>query len=85
MATAVLKGPKEFVFEWEGKDRGGKQVRGEIRASGENQVKSSLRRQGVMPNKIKKRFENTRSLTSFDQIAVQRVEVKRILAKSGAE
>jgi type IV pilus assembly protein PilC len=55
MATAVSKGVKEFVFEWEGKDRGGKQVRGEIRASGENQVKSSLRRQGVMPSKIKKR------------------------------
>ncbi|AYQ28420.1 MULTISPECIES: type II secretion system F family protein [unclassified Polaromonas] len=55
MATAVSKGVKEFVFEWEGKDRGGKQVRGEIRAVGENQVKSSLRRQGVLPTKIKKR------------------------------
>lgn len=55
MATAVSKGVKEFVFEWEGKDRGGKQVRGEIRAAGENQVKSSLRRQGVLPTKIKKR------------------------------
>ena len=55
MATAVSKGVKEFVFEWEGKDRGGKQVRGEIRAAGENQVKSSLRRQGVLPIKIKKR------------------------------
>jgi type IV pilus assembly protein PilC len=55
MATAISKGVKEFVFEWEGKDRGGKQVRGEIRASGENQVKSSLRRQGVLPSKIKKR------------------------------
>lgn len=55
MATAVSKGIKEFVFEWEGKDRGGKQVRGEIRAVGENQVKSSLRRQGVLPTKIKKR------------------------------
>lgn len=56
MATAaVSKSIKEFVFEWEGKDRGGKQVRGEIRAAGENQVKSSLRRQGVLPTKIKKR------------------------------
>ncbi|MBT9475591.1 type II secretion system F family protein [Polaromonas sp.] len=55
MATAVSKGIKEFVFEWEGKDRGGKQVRGEIRAAGESQVKSSLRRQGVLPSKIKKR------------------------------
>jgi len=46
---------KEFVFEWEGKDRNGKQVRGETRAAGENQVKSSLRRQGILPTKIKKR------------------------------
>ena len=54
MATAS-KGIQEFVFEWEGKDRGGKQVRGEIRAVGENQVKAALRRQGVLPTKIKKR------------------------------
>ncbi len=54
MATAA-KGVQEFVFEWEGKDRGGKQVKGEIRAAGENQVKSALRRQGVLPSKIKKR------------------------------
>jgi type IV pilus assembly protein PilC len=56
MATAAsTRGVKEFVFEWEGKDRGGKQIRGEIRAAGENQVKASLRRQGVLPTKIKKR------------------------------
>ena len=56
MATAAKsKSVKEFVFEWEGKDRGGKQVRGESRAGGENQVRSALRRQGVIPNKIKKR------------------------------
>ncbi len=55
MATEKSKGPKEFVFEWEGKDRNGKQVRGETRAAGENQVQAALRRQGVMPSKIKKR------------------------------
>jgi type IV pilus assembly protein PilC len=55
MATEKSKGPKEMVFEWEGKDRNGKQVRGEIRAGGENQVQAALRRQGVMPTKIKKR------------------------------
>jgi len=46
---------KEFVFEWEGKDRNGKQARGEMRASGTNQVQASLRRQGVMLTKLKKR------------------------------
>lgn len=53
MATATAT--KEFVFEWEGRDRNGKQVRGETRAAGENQVMASLRRQGVSPSKIKKR------------------------------
>lgn len=55
MATVASRDIKEYVFEWEGKDRNGKQVRGEIRASGENQVQASLRRQGVLPTKIKKR------------------------------
>ena len=55
MATAKKNSSKDAVFEWEGKDRNGKQVRGEIRAVGENQVKASLRRQGVTPTKIKKR------------------------------
>lgn len=55
MATTQSKDTKEFVFEWEGKDRGGKVVRGEIRAAGENQVQASLRRQGVLPTKIAKR------------------------------
>jgi type IV pilus assembly protein PilC len=55
MATAKTAENKDVVFEWEGKDRNGKQVRGEMRAAGENQVKASLRRQGVTPTKIKKR------------------------------
>ena len=59
MATTAIKSVKEFVFEWEGKDRKGKQVRGEIRAAAESVVQASLRRQGVSPTKIKKR--STRS------------------------
>jgi type IV pilus assembly protein PilC len=55
MATASPRVIKEFVFEWEGKDRNGKQVRGETRAAGVNQVQASLRRQGVFPTKIKQR------------------------------
>ncbi len=46
---------KDYVFAWEGKDRSGKTVRGEIRAAGESQVKATLRRQGVIPVKIEKR------------------------------
>ena len=44
MATSKPKNAKELVFEWEGKDRGGKAVRGEMRAAGQNQVLASLRR-----------------------------------------
>ncbi|MFD0667726.1 type II secretion system F family protein [Ramlibacter sp. MAHUQ-53] len=55
MATAASSKVNEFVFEWEGRDRNGKQVRGETRAAGENQVQASLRRQGVTPVKIRKR------------------------------
>jgi type IV pilus assembly protein PilC len=57
MATRVAgsKTVKEFVYEWEGKDRNGKIVRGETRAAGENQVQATLRRQGILTTKIKKR------------------------------
>ncbi|MEG1280050.1 MAG: type II secretion system F family protein [Comamonas sp.] len=56
MATTVnKKTANEAVYEWEGKDRNGKIVRGETRAGGENQVIASLRRQGILPSKIKKR------------------------------
>src|SRR3954467_7694242 len=55
MATAAATKVTEFVFEWEGRDRNGKQVRGETRAAGENQVQAALRRQGVSPTKVKKR------------------------------
>ena len=56
MATvAAKKQVKEFVFEWEGRDRNGKTVRGELRAVGENQAQSALRRQGIVPTKVKKR------------------------------
>ncbi|KTT21396.1 type II secretion system F family protein [Pseudacidovorax intermedius] len=62
MATAAQKRTparpatqKEFLYEWEGRDRNGKTVRGEMRALGENQVQASLRRQGVLTTKIKKR------------------------------
>ena len=53
--SATSKGIKEFVFEWEGKDRNGKIVRGEMRAGGEAVISASLRRQGILVTKVKKR------------------------------
>ncbi len=55
MATTIKQKTNESVYEWEGKDRNGKIVRGETRAGGENQVIASLRRQGILPSKVKKR------------------------------
>ena len=54
-ASAAARSPKELVFEWEGKDKNGKVVRGEIRAGGEAVVSASLRRQGILVSKIRKR------------------------------
>ncbi|PXW96970.1 type IV pilus assembly protein PilC [Sphaerotilus hippei] len=58
MATAgaaAAKKIKDYVFEWEGKDRNGRIVRGELRAGGEAMVNASLRRQGVLVTKVRKR------------------------------
>ena len=56
MATATgVRQPAESLFVWEGKDKAGKVVQGELRASGENIVKASLRRQGVLVTKVKKK------------------------------
>ncbi len=46
---------KEALFLWEGKDKNGKLVRGEMRAAGEALVQTTLRRQGILVSKIKKR------------------------------
>ncbi len=55
-AAAALKrdAVKEFQFAWEGKDKSGKVVRGDMRAGGEAVVNATLRRQGIMVTKIKK-------------------------------
>ncbi len=56
MATAALgRNAKDFVFEWEGKDKNGKLLRGEVRAHGEAVVSATLRRQGILITKIRKR------------------------------
>lgn len=60
MATATTRTntkneTKTYLFEWEGKDRNSRTVRGEISAAGENQVRAILRKQGIYVTKIKKR------------------------------
>jgi type IV pilus assembly protein PilC len=55
MATAVAagKGPKELTFSWEGKDKSGKTIRGEVRAVSEAAVNATLRRQGILVQKVR--------------------------------
>ena len=53
-AAAAAKGPKDATYLWEGKDKGGKVVRGEMRAGGESVVNATLRRQGILVTKVKK-------------------------------
>ena len=68
MATAARKSTatiavKESIYAWEGKDKAGKTVRGEIRAGGEAVVNATLRRQGIMVGKVKKKaFRSGRSI-----------------------
>jgi type IV pilus assembly protein PilC len=69
-ATAAAKGVKDFVFEWEGKDRNGKIVKGELRAGGEAMVSATLRRQGILVNKVKKRRASGGSAIKQKDIAV---------------
>jgi type IV pilus assembly protein PilC len=57
MATAAAArgaGPKEFNFLWEGRDKAGKIIRGELRSVSEAAVNATLRRQGIMVQKVRK-------------------------------
>jgi type IV pilus assembly protein PilC len=69
-ATAAAKGVKDFVYEWEGKDRNGKIVKGELRAGGEAMVSATLRRQGILVNKVKKRRTSGGSAIKQKDIAI---------------
>ncbi|HNE40119.1 type II secretion system F family protein [Accumulibacter sp.] len=73
MATAAKptsKNPpevKQFVFLWEGKNKAGKIVRGEQRATSETVVQATLRRQGILVNKIsKQRFRGGNKISEKD-------------------
>ncbi|WP_305822380.1 type II secretion system F family protein [Massilia brevitalea] len=58
---------KESVYAWEGKDKTGKTVRGELRAGGEAIVNVTLRRQGIMVTKVKKKiYRSGRKITDKD-------------------
>lgn len=68
MATAT-KTIKEVAFQWEGMNKQGKKVKGQIMAVGEAIVNSQLRRQGITVTKVKKQstlFTKKKKITSKD-------------------
>jgi len=64
--TATLK--KDTPFVWEGVDKKGKKVKGEMNAGGEAVVNATLRRQGIAVTKVKKRssFGRGKKITEKD-------------------
>jgi type IV pilus assembly protein PilC len=48
------KASKEVIYSWEGKDKKGKAIKGEMKATGESFVNATLRRQGITVTKVKK-------------------------------
>ncbi|MFN3594223.1 MAG: type II secretion system F family protein [Thiobacillaceae bacterium] len=59
---------KETPFLWEGVDKTGKKVKGEMLAGGEAMVRQILRRQGITVQKVRKQsmFARTKSITEKD-------------------
>jgi type IV pilus assembly protein PilC len=53
MATAA-KAVKDATFHWEGMDKRGKKVKGQLQATGVAVVNTQLRRQGITVTKVKK-------------------------------
>ena len=59
---------KQITYLWEGKDKKGKVVKGEMRAMGESLVNVTLRRQGITVTKVKKQsaFASKGKITDKD-------------------
>lgn len=65
-AAARRSDVKEFNFSWVGTDRGGKTVRGEMRAVGTAQVNALLRRQGIRVVEVKRQRLRGGTITEKD-------------------
>jgi len=57
---------KEYSYLWEGRDKSGKLVKGEMRAPGEAAASAQLRRQGIRVIKIKRLRASTKPVTEKD-------------------
>jgi type IV pilus assembly protein PilC len=52
MAVATAKKPKLGTFAWEGVDKSGRKLKGDMQAASDAFVKASLRRQGINPTRV---------------------------------
>jgi type IV pilus assembly protein PilC len=66
MATQKPEKTKEYQYSWEGKDKSGKVVKGEMRSAGEASASAHLRRQGITVTKIKKSSSGRGKVTDKD-------------------
>ena len=59
---------KQITYLWEGKDKKGKVIKGEMRAAGDSFVSATLRRQGITVTKVKKQsaFASKGKITDKD-------------------
>ncbi|MGE5665885.1 MAG: type II secretion system F family protein [Betaproteobacteria bacterium] len=65
--TAKREAVRDALFLWEGKDKTGRAIKGEMRAGGESVVAASLRRRGILATKIKKQtFSKGRKISAKD-------------------
>ncbi|HEX6829404.1 MAG TPA: type II secretion system F family protein, partial [Burkholderiales bacterium] len=66
-AATAKKDIREFVYAWEGRDKTGKVVKGEMRAGGEALVNATLRRQGINVIKVRRqRGKSGKRITDKD-------------------
>ena len=74
MVAIAQKADKLQVFLWEGSDKKGKKMKGETRAANLNMVRADLRRQGINPQKVRKKptalFSNRKKRITAGDIAV---------------
>lgn len=65
-AAPTAQKAKEYSYFWEGKDKNGKLVKGDVRAASETIVSAHLRRQGITVTKIKRLRGSSQKVSEKD-------------------
>lgn len=94
-ATPANREASKTMFEWEGKDKKGSKIRGSMAAQNVDLIKAKLRRQGIIPTRIKKQAAQrkgkkievgdiaifARQLTTMMQAGIPMVQALDIVAQ----